>query len=230
MDNNWHTILTEYKGIDNSQHSIKYVLPFNQYSSTYSFNHTEIIVSSSDCLKTAISQKKYGKVLLLNMANESQPGGYPWLKGGQEESLFRTTDLVTRLPRKFYPIKSNELIISKNVKVRGNTNTIDIVSSAAPKMPSNFMGKWMSSGNTGKMYNKIKHLFIVANENQYDILILGAWGCGGYNCPPEHVSQLFKIILKEFQGCFKKIIFAIKDTENHPFSNFNVFQKTLINI
>ena len=140
----------------------------------------------------------------------------------------------TILPKKLYPINVNELILTKDVQIRDTPrvaqqscapDTIDIISSSACKMPYNFMGTKMSVEYTGIMYRKILYLFLVALEYQYDVLILGAWGCGGYRCPPEHVSALFKMVLEEFKGCFKKVIFAIRDTENHPKSNLNIFKQ-----
>lgn len=41
------------------------------------------------------------------------------------------------------------------------------------------------------------------------VLLLSAFGCGAYGNPPAHMAELFKEMIVEFDGCFKKITFAI---------------------
>ena len=49
----------------------------------------------------------------------------------------------------------------------------------------------------------------------HDSIVLGAFGCGAYGNPPNHIAQLFKeVITGDFKGCFSHILFAIYDDVN----------------
>jgi len=61
------------------------------------------------------------------------------------------------------------------------------------------------------MKDKIRTIFRIGLVNGHDSLVLGAFGCGAFRLKPVLVSKLFKLILgePEFQGKFRKIVFAI---------------------
>ncbi len=63
--------------------------------------------------------------------------------------------------------------------------------------------------------NKIRTIYRIALANGHDSIVLGAFGCGVYNLLPSEVSRLFYDILNEpeFKGNFKKIVFAILETQ-----------------
>ena len=70
----------------------------------------------------------------------------------------------------------------------------------------------------------------VAYEENYDTVILGAFGCGAFSNPSELIAKFYKkIIDKYFAGAFKKIIFAILDDghqgKHNPQGNFKPFLK-----
>lgn len=69
--------------------------------------------------------------------------------------------------------------------------------------------------------NKIRTIFNIAVDNQIDILVLGAHGCGAFKNPPGHIAELFREILSEpaYKNRFKKISFAIIGNNE----NFSVF-------
>ncbi|WP_172618970.1 TIGR02452 family protein [Candidatus Cytomitobacter indipagum] len=58
-----------------------------------------------------------------------------------------------------------------------------------------------------KMRDQLKAAYITGS----DTFITGAWGCGVFGNSPEFITQCYKEVLseKEFQGLFKKVIFAI---------------------
>lgn len=67
-------------------------------------------------------------------------------------------------------------------------------------------------------------------EENYDTIILGAFGCGAFQNPPELVARIYKKIIDErFSGAFKKIVFAILDDghsgTHNPEGNLKPFQK-----
>lgn len=59
-------------------------------------------------------------------------------------------------------------------------------------------------------------------------LILGAMGCGAYECPPRVVAEEMRVILAEpeFKGWFRQVVFAVysKDDRGSE-SNFEVFSE-----
>jgi len=70
----------------------------------------------------------------------------------------------------------------------------------------------------------------VAYDENYDTVILGAFGCGAFYNPPELIAESYKqIIGTYFKGAFKKIVFAIIDDghtlEHNPEGNLKPFQK-----
>lgn len=69
----------------------------------------------------------------------------------------------------------------------------------------------------------------VSYEENYDTVILGAFGCGAFYNPPELVASFYKRIIDEhFKGAFKKIVFAILDDghreKHNPEGNLKPFQ------
>lgn len=67
-----------------------------------------------------------------------------------------------------------------------------------------------------------------AGAYDVDVLVLGAFGCGAFNNPPEMVADVFGELLRlrGYGRCFKQVVFAIKghDGENQ---NLQVFREAL---
>lgn len=172
------------------------------------------------------------KVLLLNMANADRPGGqYDRQKNnrilmGQEEYLFSKTDLGQHLTKDLYPIKPNEVLLSRMVKRNGPC--VDIVSCPAVDVRYVQYGTRLNSQVHGVMYRKIKTIFQVAKEQGYNTLILSALGCGGFAMPPEAVSVIFRAVINEYNGQFSRIVFAIKCQEDFPKNNYHIFRNTFV--
>ena len=79
---------------------------------------------------------------------------------------------------------------------------------------------------------KIENIFAIAHHHHHDCLVLSALGCGAFNNPPEHIARLFKSVIYQYAGYFKKIYFAIIDDHNtgnllNPKGNFLPFQQLL---
>lgn len=52
----------------------------------------------------------------------------------------------------------------------------------------------------------------IANREQHQTLILGAWGCGVFQNEPQMIAQTFNDLLKgKFENCFERVIMAIYD-------------------
>lgn len=199
------------------------------------FEKMSVSVVNADSLNIALHYASTSKTIMLNMANPRTPGGNPHIVGSQEEDIFRRTDLKLHLMPEFYPLNTR-LIYSRSVRVflRGlrenysimsQTGMIDIVSCSAVK--NNNIGTELNSRDAREMYFKIIAILELAYKHGYESVVLSAFGCSGFCCPPEHVSQLFKKALDYYDGAFKTVIFAIWN-ENQPKSNFAVFNETFM--
>ena len=53
-------------------------------------------------------------------------------------------------------------------------------------------------------------------KQSHDSLVLGAWGCGAFCNPPEHMAVLFKETLEEpeFKDKYREVVFSIIDDHN----------------
>jgi len=73
---------------------------------------------------------------------------------------------------------------------------------------------------------RIKNILEVAIENEIEVLILGAFGCGAFCNPPELVAGAFETVLSDqrYSNAFREVVFSIKRT----FSicrNLNAFER-----
>jgi hypothetical protein len=76
--------------------------------------------------------------------------------------------------------------------------------------------EWMTEPMVAGAKNKLRTILNIAIDNEIDILVLGAIGCGAFHNPPHHVALLFKEIFAEppYAHAFKKVVFAIKKDHN----------------
>jgi uncharacterized protein (TIGR02452 family) len=73
--------------------------------------------------------------------------------------------------------------------------------------------------NIELMKNKIRMLLYAAATNANDALVLSAWGCGAYGCPPGHIADLFKEVFAEgIPIPLRRITFAIRGLNYEPFA------------
>jgi uncharacterized protein (TIGR02452 family) len=158
---------------------------------------------------------------MLNMASWFKPGGGVE-KGAtaQEEDLFRRSNYHKFLDRRLYPLPTYRTILSRGVEFfrRGHgyqyaimqtPYTIDCVAAPAVRHPKLTSKDCLTKADREIMKRKINILCQIASKNGNDTLILSAWGCGAFYCPPEDMGSIFREVLREYVGCFKKIVFAI---------------------
>ena len=72
---------------------------------------------------------------------------------------------------------------------------------------------------------KIRTILRIGVLKGHDSLVLGALGCGAFCTPPAQMARIFHEVMdeQEFQGRFKKIVFAIIDSPSS--NNFQPFLK-----
>ena len=79
---------------------------------------------------------------------------------------------------------------------------------------------------------KIETIFAIAKHHHHDCLVLSAFGCGAYRNPPKHMATIFKSVIEQYAGFFRKIYFAIIDDHNtgqhlNPRGNYEPFYEIL---
>lgn len=215
----------------------RFIKSISRQESEFDFSETKVYVQEIDSFQKA---KEWAdeNCLVLNMASfYSAGGGVEVGQRAQEEELCRRSTLILSLykyssqkystfdidaPTRFkYPIPEFGGIYSPSVVVYKSHNSYSpldnpikcsVVSVAAVKNPE-------INKKTGKLENKyavvmagkIRTILRIAVKYKHHKLVLGAFGCGAYHNPPEHVALIFKEVLeeKEFKGCFSEICFAI---------------------
>ena len=165
-----------------------------------------------------------GKIGLLNFASYKHPGG-GFINGSiaQEESLCHESTLYNVIStfKDFYDYNNkhtnnglylNRALYSPNI-IFDNGKVADIITCAAPN------NNKTNKNNFKALASRINFILDIAEDNNIDILILGAYGCGVFKQDPYTVAKLF------IEGCkkrnFKEIIFAVpgKDNNYYAFEN-----------
>ena len=210
------------------------------------YDKTEYKVLSQDCLATAkeFVEQNEGKVAVLNLASRSNPGGgVHWGAGAQEEYCFRCSDYFRSLYqyedygcrygvarsdesyRNFGAVYSPGVTIFRGTEAEGypfieNPWQVNFIAVAGINRPDTVTmqdgREWMTERMAAITRNKLRTILNIAIDNEIDILVLGAIGCGAFHNPPHHVALLFKEILAEpvYRHAFKKVVFAIKKDRN----------------
>ena len=93
---------------------------------------------------------------------------------------------------------------------------------------------WLTSRMAAATRTKIRAILRIAAHHAHLDLVLGAFGCGAFRNPPNHMAKLFREILEdeEFAGVFRTVTFAIIDDHNarrpgSPDGNFVPFDREL---
>lgn len=195
---------------------------------------TEIKVLNEDTLIVAEILKNSGEqnILVLNLASfRNFGGGVQTGALAQEEELFRRSNYF-KTGNSCYPFKKMESVYTQNVtiikdkkyKVMCEPFNVAMLAVAAIKNPvlekNNKLCKW----DYYVTCENIENIFKIALFYKHDVLVLGAIGCGAYHNPPEEIADIFSKYLKKYDGCFKKIIFAVLSKNDN---NFNIFEEKI---
>jgi len=211
---------------------------------------------NGDCIEVTrdLVEKGYRPVLL-NMANRHTPGGGV-LDGAraQEESLFRQSNLCVSLYRYDeyhagllglppgtgrYPMDRNTGgIYSGRVTFfrtgqRDGDKLVDspfecaVVSVAAINRPDLDAQGRLVDWAVEATEKKIRTMLRIGLLHGHDAIVLGAWGCGAFRNPPEHMAEIFRKVLNEaeFVNKFKVVRFAVIEDHNSNNRNFKAFDR-----
>jgi uncharacterized protein (TIGR02452 family) len=162
--------------------------------------------------------------LVLVFADAYNPGGCVWAGAGmQEESLFRRTALFRHLTTDLYPLKDDEAIYAPDVTLSDGAccaESVSFVACAAPKMPPIGPDGRLLPEDEALFRTKIELVFDIAMKHGHRSVVLGAWGCGAFGCPPRHVAEIFGGVIERLpENAFECIVFAV------PGGNYNFFEQ-----
>ncbi|MCF2873482.1 MULTISPECIES: TIGR02452 family protein [unclassified Tenacibaculum] len=213
---------------------------------------TEFTVIQEDSISSILRLSKKGenKIMCLNFASAKNPGGC-FLNGAlaQEESLAISSALYASQMKafEFYTthrnmkscIYTDSMIHSPNIPVfrDRNGNLIQnyatcgfITSAAVNKGVIKLKEQHLLSSISNIMDLRIEKLLSICAKENYETLILGAWGCGVFQNDPKTIATLFyKHLNGKFKNHFKHVVFAIY-SKNEKFINAfnNVFDKEIV--
>lgn len=203
---------------------------------------TVIIVDDADTVSAA-DRYSDGKTALLNFASYKNPGGM-FLNGSkaQEESLCHASflyNVLSRFVTAFYDWNNqnknkalylNRGLYSPNIVFQhgGAEFYCDVITCAAPNKSAAQKYQNVSDvENTKVLKSRIKYVLDIAKDNEVEVLILGAYGCGVFGQNPTEVAMIFKECLETtHKNCFSKVVFAIPSGRDGNLEAFkSVFKK-----
>ena len=199
--------------------SIKYKLKDFENLNRNDFETTELKVVNMDTIDCAYEHRDLNP-LLLNMADDSIPGGFVGQgSAAQEEDIFRRSNIELTLLYKpeFYPIFHSDAVYSPEVTVFRENQfnnfklvkepwNLSIISSPGLRHPQ-LENDRLRLKDRQLLIDKIKNIINIAYKHEHKVLILSAHGCGAWKSPPEEVASIYKEVLNEYKGL--KVYFAI---------------------
>ena len=192
------------------------------------------------------------RVAVLNFANAFSPGGGV-TRGAmaQEECLCRSSNLYSALTlpymlKNYYKhnartvgdMGSDAVIYSPGVTVFKSDDAVpvpldepfrvDVITCAAPYVNPGRARPVDADALQGVLERRIRNILEVAAASGAESLVLGAFGCGAFNNPPELVAEAFRQNLEErgLRDCFRRVAFAIKANDRAN-TNLLAFRKAL---
>ncbi len=191
-----------------------------------------------------------GRVAVLNFANAYSPGG--GVTDGdiaQEECLCRSSNLycgltIPYLIRNYYKANkrttgdmgTDAVIWSPDVTVFKSDDLVpvmldapfevDVLTCAAPYYNPCKKHPVSMEQMADVFYRRVLNVLNVAAANDVDSIVLGAFGCGAFNNPPDLVAEAFYRVLigKQYRDYFRIIVFAIKKNDRDN-SNLRAFEQ-----
>ena len=198
----------------------------------------EISVMEGTSFAAARENLSFGKVAVLNFANPHYPGGGVTQGAmGQEECLCLSSNLYPCLNGEgvfedFYLHHrtktdydfSDRLIYSPGITVFKDDSPVpqlmdeadwfrvDVITCAAPYLAKRRYVNQTVLLNLFK--SRIRNILEAAIDNEVDVLILGAFGCGAFGNPPEVVARAFREVLaqRRYSTAFARVVFAIRSS------------------
>ena len=217
------------------------------------YEKSKVIISGKRTLEAArYYQGK--KVCVLNFADALVPGGMVFQGAStQEEAICRCSTLYESISRdemveKFYKshrklnvmynddiIYTPDVIVFKEDTLEAKVLSeeewypVDVITCAAPNLGAIFEADREVISRFELMLvlgSRIERILEVAKKRGNEVVILGAFGCGAFNNPPEMVAEAFKEALKKYGKYFETVEFAIYCSKKET-RNYKIFKEIL---
>lgn len=200
--------------------------------------NVEIIIENSDTVRAGKMYCNDGKIALLNFSSYKNAGGM-FINGSkaQEECLCHASylyNVLSQFVTRFYDWnnahKNRALYLNRGLyspdvlfQHEGSLFNCDVITCAAPnKSAAQKYQNVSNEENTRVLKSRIKYVLDIAKDNEVDVLILGAYGCGVFGQNPIEVANVFKEYLNTtHKNCFSKVVFAIPNGKD---GNLNAFK------
>ena len=229
---------------DVNSYSYLYSTPIsiqNKYSRMDVVTNVKVVNDDSIDAAEKLAKEGYNPAVLILACEDGPGGGVIGGCYGQEEGLFRRTNLYVYmypfskhaseyglLPKKDkYPLDKcfGGVYVYNSIVFREQENLgyalkehpfpMSFIAVPALRDPQITIEGILTIEDSKIEKEKIKTILRIGLINGHDSLVLGAWGCGIFHNPPSHISNLFKIILdeEEFKNKFRVILFAILEDD-----------------
>lgn len=142
------------------------------------------------------------------------------------------------------PLHNDDIIFTPNVQVLKDDDYrplvdpfgVDVITCAAPNLrerpanpfnPGDGESVAISPDELLLLHEQRAHrILTVAAQNEADVLILGAFGCGAFQNDPQVVARAYNDVLAEFSHHFRTIEFAVYCRPNDD-SNYHAFKEII---
>lgn len=203
----------------------------------------EVYVDSQDCI--TVAQNLYETfrhpIAVLSMASNKRPGGGV-LNGAsaQEEDIWIRTDACVHVNEHTvrYPMADDQIVYAQGLsiirdspaknymfQVGPNVPKINLISCAAPNMHSKGAER-LTIEDINLLTLKINQILQTAAYHRERVLVLGAFGCGVFNNPPDLVAAIFKGLLQTvYAGCFVRVVFSVLPLGERGARNLEIFRR-----
>lgn len=200
------------------------------------FDFTEIVVADMDSVSAVMNENGNGRKAVLDFASYHNPGGgYANGAWAQEEALCSESNLYVVLDELYFEYywahkntHNNGLYTADAMYLYdivferdGQRTESDVIVIAAPNAKAARSNSVFEDEIYDVMAHRVRTVLDIAADNEVDILIAGAFGCGVFANDPYDVADVFKSWLEENPGVFRKIVFGIPSGG----ANFDAFDE-----
>ncbi len=185
-------------------------------------NNSVIETDSVSAVFDAVKGNENKKICVLNFASYKNPGGM-FIKGSsaQEESLCMESNLYNALREEteFYKwnnehknkaLYMNRALYSENVRFERDGKIVycDVLTCACPnKGAAQKYANVSDEENSETLKSRIKFIRYILENNNVNVAILGAYGCGVFRQDPKEVAEIFNDVFRK--TTIKDVIYAI---------------------
>lgn len=196
-------------------------------------------------IKENLSDLDSSEVTILNFASFTSPGGkFTEGSNAQEECLCHASNLYNILKNfenEYYEDNKNTVAINRQLYTdralytpdvlfndidRKTFTTANIITCAAPFWERAKEKDVTKIENDLILSQRMHFIKEIAEYNNTDILILGAWGCGVFGQAPKTVASLFDFVFSRTSS-IKTVVFAVPSSLNPE--NYAAFDECIKN-